>query len=90
MSIIKYLRRLELKNSEVLQKEVKSSATAVTSRRDFFKKTAIYSAGALSAASVLAPISARADDPAIINMHLYQCAQFMNQKELLLQMVCFS
>ena len=67
MSIIKYLRRLELKNSEVLQKEVKSSATAVTSRRDFFKKTAIYSAGALSAASVLTPISAKADDLAIIN-----------------------
>ncbi len=56
-----------MKNSEVLQKEVKSSATVVTSRRDFFKKTAIYSAGALSAASVLAPMSARADDPAIIN-----------------------
>ena len=56
-----------MKNSEVLQKEVKSSATAVTSRRDFFKKTAIYSAGALSAASVLTPVSAKADDPAIIN-----------------------
>ena len=56
-----------MKNSEVLKKEVNSDTTAVTSRRDFFKKTAMYSAGALSAASVLAPISARADDPAIIN-----------------------
>ena len=56
-----------MENSEVLQKEVKSNISAITSRRDFFKKTAIYSAGALSAASVLTPISAKADDLAIIN-----------------------
>ena len=39
----------------------------VTSRRDFFKKTAIYSVGALSAAGLCYhQYSVKADDPAII------------------------
>ena len=56
-----------MKDSKVLQKDVKSETVPVTSRRDFFRKTAIYSAGALSAASVLSPVSVKADEAAIIN-----------------------
>jgi len=37
------------------------------SRRDFFRKTAVYSAGAIAAANVLSPMKLKADDPAIIN-----------------------
>lgn len=37
------------------------------SRRDFFRKTAVYSASAIAAANVLSPVNLRADDPAIIN-----------------------
>lgn len=37
------------------------------SRRDFFRKTAVYSAGAIAAANVLSPVKLKADDPAIIN-----------------------
>ena len=55
-----------MKNSEVLKEELKSNTIETTSRRDFFRKTAIYSAGALSAATVLTPVSAKADDLAII------------------------
>ncbi|HIP59578.1 MAG TPA: sulfite dehydrogenase [Campylobacterales bacterium] len=36
------------------------------SRRNFFKKTAQYSVGAIAAASVLSPVKMRADDPAIM------------------------
>ncbi len=36
------------------------------SRRNFFKKTAQYSVGAIAAASVLSPVTMRADDPAIM------------------------
>lgn len=36
------------------------------SRRDFFRKTAVYSAGAIAAANVLSPVKLRADDPAIV------------------------
>ena len=50
-----------MKNSEVLKEELKSNTIETTSRRDFFRKTAIYSAGALSAATVLTPVSAKAD-----------------------------
>ena len=41
------------KNSE---KSLKVDSVEKSSRRDFFKKTAIYSASALTAATVLAPI----------------------------------
>lgn len=36
------------------------------SRREFFKKTALYSASVVAASSILAPVKARADDPAIM------------------------
>lgn len=55
-----------MKNSKVLQ-DVKSNSMEIPSRRDFFRKTAIYSAGALSAASILSPVSVKADEAAIIN-----------------------
>ncbi|QEZ88818.1 sulfite dehydrogenase [Aliarcobacter cibarius] len=54
-------------SSKALKTTKDSSIVEATSRRDFFKKTAIYSAGALSAASVLSPVSLKADDKAIIN-----------------------
>ncbi len=47
------------KNSD---KSLKSNSVEQSSRRDFFKKTAIYSASALTAASVIAPIKLKADD----------------------------
>ncbi len=37
------------------------------SRRNFFKKTAIYSAGAIAAANVLAPVKVKADDVNIVD-----------------------
>ncbi|RXJ70167.1 sulfite dehydrogenase [Halarcobacter ebronensis] len=37
------------------------------SRRDFFRKTAVYSASAIAAANVLSPVNLKADDPAIID-----------------------
>ena len=40
--------------------------TAQLSRRNFFKKTAQYSVGAIAAASALSPVQMRADDPAIM------------------------
>jgi len=42
-----------------------STDTDTTSRRDFFKKTAVYSASLVAASSVLSPIKAMADDTAI-------------------------
>ncbi len=39
---------------------------AQLSRRNFFKKTAQYSVGAMAAASALSPVTMRADDPAIM------------------------
>ena len=53
---------VSLDSSKALKIMADSSVVKATSRRDFFKKTAIYSAGALSAASVLSPVSLRADD----------------------------
>ena len=47
------------KNSD---KNLESNTVEQSSRRDFFKKTAIYSASALTAATVLAPIKLKADD----------------------------
>ena len=55
-----------MKNSEVLEIEKSSLSLETTSRRDFFKKTAINLAGAISAATVLSPMSLKADDKAII------------------------
>ena len=49
-----------MKNSKVLEIKENSNAVQTTTRREFFKKTAIYSAGALSAASVLSPVLAKA------------------------------
>jgi sulfane dehydrogenase subunit SoxC len=46
--------------------EIKSANTASLSRRNFFKKTAQYSVGAMAAATVLSPVKMRADDPAIM------------------------
>jgi sulfane dehydrogenase subunit SoxC len=45
---------------------LESSEAQVPARREFFKKTAAYSVGAVAAASVLAPMAASADDEAII------------------------
>ncbi len=52
------------KNSD---KSLKSNSVEQSSRRDFFKKTAIYSASALTAASVIAPIKLKADDENIVH-----------------------
>jgi len=52
------------KNSE---KSLKLNSLEQSSRRNFFKKTAIYSASALTAATVLAPIKLKADDENIIH-----------------------
>ena len=54
-----------MKNSEVLEIEKSSLSLETTSRRDFLK-TAINLAGAISAATVLSPMSLKADDKAII------------------------
>ncbi len=43
-----------------------SSNKEQLSRRAFFKKSAQYSVGAIAAASAIAPVSMKADDPAII------------------------
>ena len=50
-------------------KDVKSHNQEHLSRRNFFKKTAQYSVGALAAASVLSPVKMKADDPAIMEEH---------------------
>jgi sulfane dehydrogenase subunit SoxC len=54
------------KISEIFKKDLTVQAEMPTTRREFFKKTAIYSVGAVAAAQVLSPISLRADDHAII------------------------
>ncbi len=46
--------------------ESKSNNQEHLSRRNFFKKTAQYSVGAIAAASVLSPVKMKADDPAIM------------------------
>jgi sulfane dehydrogenase subunit SoxC len=55
------------KVSKISEKNLSTSSEEKLSRRSFFKKTAIYSAGAVAAASSIAPVKAQADDPAIIN-----------------------
>ena len=47
-------------------KDSVSEAKEIKSRRDFFKKAATLSVGAVAAASVLNPVKAKADDPAIM------------------------
>ena len=51
------------KNSE---KELSTISKEKLSRRDFFRKTAVYSAGAIAAANVLSPVKVNADEPAIM------------------------
>ncbi len=55
------------KISEIFKKDLEVSAETTNSRRDFFKKTAVYSVGAVAAANVLSPVNLRADDHAIIH-----------------------
>ncbi len=50
------------KISKNSNKNLESTSIEQSSRRDFFKKTAIYSASALTAATVLSPIKLKADD----------------------------
>jgi len=52
--------------SKSLKKTPSTISDKKLSRRAFFKKTALYSAGAIAAANVLSPVKLRADDPAII------------------------
>jgi len=54
------------KISEIFKKDLTTPAEMPNSRRDFFKKTAVYSVGAVAAANVLSPVSLKADDHAII------------------------
>ncbi|MDX9742421.1 MAG: sulfite dehydrogenase [Arcobacteraceae bacterium] len=54
------------KISEIFKKDLTAPAEMPTSRREFFKKTAVYSVGAVAAANVLSPMSLKADDHAII------------------------
>jgi sulfane dehydrogenase subunit SoxC len=54
------------KISEIFKKDLTTEAEMPNSRREFFKKTAVYSVGAVAAAQVLSPVSLRADDKAII------------------------
>jgi len=53
------------KLNEKLKNDLTTS-NEVSSRRDFFKKTAAYSVGAIAAANVLSPMSLKADDEAIV------------------------
>ena len=55
------------KVSEVSNKDVSTTSESKLSRRDFFRKTAVYSAGAIAAANVVSPVKIKADDSAIIN-----------------------
>ncbi len=48
------------------KKDSVSEAKEIKSRREFFKKAATLSVGAVTAASVLSPVKAKADDPAIM------------------------
>ncbi len=54
------------KSSKSSEKSLETISEKKLSRRDFFRKTAVYSAGAIAAANVLSPVKLRADDPAII------------------------
>ncbi len=53
-------------NSESSHNSIKSKKLELNSRRNFFKKTAIYSASALSAASILSPVKINADEVEIM------------------------
>ena len=54
------------KNSESSNNNIETKKLELTSRRDFFKKTAIYSASALTATSILAPVKINADEVEIM------------------------
>ncbi|RXJ89199.1 sulfite dehydrogenase [Arcobacter sp. CECT 8983] len=55
------------KSSKISEKSLEEISEKKLSRRDFFRKTAVYSAGAIAAANVLSPVKLKADDPAIVN-----------------------
>ena len=55
------------KVTKTAEKEITTTSEEKLSRRDFFRKTAAYSVGAIAAANVLSPVEVKADDPAIIN-----------------------
>ncbi len=55
------------KVSEVSKKNLTPSSDKKLSRRNFFKKTALYSATAVAAASSIVPTRAKADDENIVN-----------------------
>ncbi|WP_417332130.1 sulfite dehydrogenase [Halarcobacter sp.] len=55
------------KSSKNSEKSLEKVSEKKLSRRDFFRKTAVYSAGAIAAANVLSPVKLRADDTAIVN-----------------------
>lgn len=50
-----------------MTKKLDNSSTNNVSRRDFFKKTAAYSVSAIAAASVISPVTVKADDVAIVD-----------------------
>jgi sulfane dehydrogenase subunit SoxC len=55
------------KISEIFKKDLTTEVAEMpNSRRDFFKKTAVYSVGAVAAAQVLSPVSLRADEKVIV------------------------
>ena len=55
------------KSSKNSEKSLEKVSEKKLSRRDFFRKTAVYSAGAIAAANVLSPVKLKADDAAIVN-----------------------
>ena len=55
------------KVTKTSEKELEAVSEKKLTRRDFFRKTAAYSVGAIAAANVLSPVEVKADDPAIIN-----------------------
>ncbi len=55
------------KSSKNSEKSLEKVSDKKLSRRDFFRKTAVYSAGAIAAANVLSPVKLKADDAAIVN-----------------------
>ncbi len=55
------------KSSKNSEKSLEKVSDKRLSRRDFFRKTAVYSAGAIAAANVLSPVKLKADDTAIVN-----------------------
>ena len=54
------------KVSKDSKKDISTQNSKNLSRRDFFRKTAVYSAGAIAAANVLSPVKLKADDAAIV------------------------